>query len=139
MPSKNHSVLEMRIGAALLAVCGDRYEVLPELSLELTTGRCVPDLAIYPKLTFDWLNDELRMTDPPLGVIEILSSTQGLKDITDKLDIYFGAGVKSVWVVIPTFKTIYIITPDKQTTAFPNGTLIDKSLDIRLDVDALFR
>ncbi len=51
--SLNHSKLIHRLSVAL-----DRYEetydILPELELELTTGKCKPDVAIYNNLPVDW-------------------------------------------------------------------------------------
>jgi Uma2 family endonuclease len=41
------------------------------------------------------MNDKIRMEMPPLGVIEILSPTQTLNDLTDKAISYFAHGVKS--------------------------------------------
>lgn len=139
MPSKNHSRLQLRMGKLLIDKYDERYDFHSELSLQLSTGKATPDICIYPKEVIDWFNDEVRVTEPPLTAIEILSPTQGLQDVTEKLTLYFGAGVKSVWVVIPTFKTIYVITPERDVKTFTTGTLTDAALDIRLDMDALFR
>lgn len=138
MPSKNHSRLERRLGV-LLTPYEDKYDIMPELSLELPTGKATPDICLYPKMSFDWLHDEIRMTEPPVLVIEILSPKQTLDDITDKIDIYFGAGVKSYWVVIPPFKTIHILTPDRQTFTFVSGLLKDPATGIEMSVDEIFK
>lgn len=74
-PSKNHSRLERRLGVVLTPY-EDRFEIMPELSLELSAGKATPDICLYPKLTFDWLDDEIRVTTPPITAIEILSPTQ---------------------------------------------------------------
>lgn len=139
MPSKNHSQLELRISALLLQYA-DQYTIMPELSLELTTGKATPDICIYPKLTFDWLNDEVRMTEPPITTIEIISPRQIIDDVTQKIiHVYFTAGVKSSWVVIPMFQTIHILTPDKQVSTFTSGTLHDPATGIELPVGEIFK
>ncbi len=139
MPSKNHSILQARLLRVLLNNYDNEFDFLSELSLELTTGKATPDISIYPKLIIDWLHDEIRVTDPPLTVIEILSPKQGLQDITEKMDMYFGAGVKSCWVVIPTFQTIHIITPNKQVATFTSGTLTDPGTHIQLQMEEVFK
>ena len=70
--------------------------------------------------------------------MEILSPTQGLKDLTDKFAVYFGE-VKSYCVLIPNFKTIHIITPDLQVSTFVEGIAKDKATGIELSVDVIFR
>jgi Uma2 family endonuclease len=139
MPSKNHSILQLRIARLLMNRYDTEYDFLSELSLVLTTGKATPDISVYPKLTIDWLHDEIRVSDPPLAVIEILSPKQGLQDVTEKIDLYFGAGVKSCWVVIPTFQTIHIITPDKQVATFTAGTLTDPGTGIQLVMEEVFK
>ena len=38
------------------------YDILTEVDLDLSTGWTVPDLVIYPKLTYDCVHDEIKMT-----------------------------------------------------------------------------
>ena len=54
--SVNHSKLIGRICVVLDRYDAD-YDVLPELELELPTGKCKPDVAIYTKIGNDWFND----------------------------------------------------------------------------------
>ena len=139
MPSKNHSTLEVRISSALESNYGDQFDVHAELSLQLSTGKAVPDICLYPVSQVDWLQDKKTMTEPPLMALEILSPRQGMEDITDKIDLYFGAGVKTYWVVIPTFKIINILTPDRKYVTFTGGIAKDPVLGIELDMERVFR
>ncbi len=138
MPSKHHAKLQARLSQALLNAYEQEYDVYSELALELDTGKATPDVAIYPKTSDNWLIDEIRVAKPPLSVMEILSPTQGMKDLTDKFAVYFGE-VKSYWVLIPNFKTIHIITPDLQVSTFVEGIAKDKATGIELSVDVIFR
>ncbi len=139
MPSKNHSKIEGRIGSQFDTTYGEKFDVHIELSLKLSTGKATPDICLYPVGPTDWLHDEKTVSDPPLMALEILSPTQGMEDLTDKMDIYFGAGVKTYWVVVPTFQTIHIITPDRKYTTFTGGIAKDPVLGIQLDMERVFR
>lgn len=137
--SVNHSKLIGRVCVAL-----DRYEaeydVLPELELELSTGKCKPDVAIYSKIGNDWFNDIIFYTQPPLIAVEVLSPKQGLSDLTDKaFKIYFPAGVKAVWFIVPMLHLVQVLLPDGTQLTYPNGVLHDPVLNLSLDVDWLLR
>ncbi len=54
--SLNHSRIINRIGVALNRY-DDEYDVFPELELELSTGKCKPDVSVYRNLPSDWFND----------------------------------------------------------------------------------
>ncbi len=91
--SLNHSRLTYRI-CVLLSTYENQYDIMPELELELLSGRAKPDVAIFPKLTFDWDEDVIRYPHPPITAIEILSPTQAFDSLTTKIrKIYFPAGV----------------------------------------------
>jgi Uma2 family endonuclease len=86
------------------------------------------------------LEDETELTEPPLTAIEILSPTRTIYYITtDKFfNSYFPAGVQSAWLVVPTFRTIYVYTPDWQYTTFVGNTLHDPATDITLPLNEIF-
>jgi Uma2 family endonuclease len=110
-----------------------------EVSLELTTGKATPDVAISLLTEDDWFNDEIRVTVPPLSVIEIVSPTQGIDEIKDKImNIYFAAGVKSAWIVIPTLQSVFVLTPDKKIRTFTSGIIKDEVVGIELDMQDIF-
>ena len=139
MPSKNHGKLEARISHVLLTKYIDDFDIETEVTLELTAGKATPDVVVSALTEDDWLNDEVRVKVPPLLVIEILSPKQGLDDIKDKIfDIYFASGVKSAWIVIPTFQTIYVISPDRTVQTFISGIVKDDNVSIELDMQSIF-
>ena len=139
MPSKNHSKLESRLSFLLNRDYEDIYDTFVELSLELIAGRATPDLCLFKPEPSDWLEDEIRVKIAPLCVIEIVSPRQSTQDLVDKLDLYFEAGVQSCWIVIPTFKMINIFHSKHDYKTFMAGELIDEKLNIRLNLEEVFK
>ena len=138
IPSKNHGKLQFRIAKAISDASEDRFDILTEVSLDLSRP-VTPDIAIFPAEPSDWLEDEIKVKKPPLSVVEILSPTQGNQELIDKLDIYFEAGVQSCWIVIPTFRLVNVFTSKHDYKAFMQGELYDEKLGIRIDLDYVFR
>jgi Uma2 family endonuclease len=139
MSSKNHAIIEGRLTTYFSVYYRNEFLVLPQLSLELSGERIIPDISIFPLMEYNWLHDEIRLTIPPIIVIEILSPKQSIDDLTDKISIYLNSGVKSYWVVLPTFKTIHIIYGNKQTSTFLTGKIKDPATGIEIDMDEIFR
>ena len=71
MPSTNHSQIQTNIVLAL-AKYRKEFSFFTELNLELTSGRAVPDVCIYPKIAINWRKDVLRRPDAPIIAVEIL-------------------------------------------------------------------
>ncbi|GAB3916275.1 Uma2 family endonuclease [Larkinella terrae] len=136
--SYNHAKLIYRLTKSL-GKYDEQYDILPELEFELSHGRAKPDVAICQLGKANWLRDVIRLTTPPLIAIEILSPRQALTDLTDKaLDIYFPSGVRTVWVVIPQFRQVTVLTPGQQEV-FTDGTLHDVQTDIQLGLSDIFK
>lgn len=138
IPSKNHGKIQTRLIIALSKQI-NQDSILSEVSLELCEWLFTPDISIYPATPLDVTKDEIRMENPPIGVIEILSPTQTLNDLTDKSYSYFAKGVKSCWLVLPTLKTIYVFSGATQFEAFVQDELVkDKVLNIELPLSEVF-
>ena len=60
------------------------------------------------------------------------------QDVMDKLDVYFGFGVKSCWIVSPPMRSIQIVTADGRETVFTTGTAIDPVIGVKADLAAVF-
>lgn len=139
MPSYNHSRTELRL-VKLLLPYEEKYDFMPELSLNLASGEGVPDLCIYPKLSFDFEKDIVKMPDPPITTIEILSPKQPLDDVLKKIrETYFPGGVKSAWVVLPSLKTIHLLMPGQKNEAFTDGLLTDPVTGIQIEIGEVFK
>lgn len=137
--SVNHSRLIHRIGVALDKYDAE-YDIFPELELELSTGKCKPDISVFNNLPVDWLNDIIFYNHPPILAIEILSPKQALTDLTQKaFGLYFPAGVKSVWLVLPSVRMIIVLTPDGQRKTYTDDVLHDPAVNFTLPLAAIFR
>jgi len=141
MGSRNHSYLQIKLGALLLDF--EQYMVLSEISLdcsalEVNSKEMRPDLALYPKQTIDFLQDEIRMQTMPLLIIEILSPRQSIDEILEKFRAYFKLGVQSCWLVLPPLQSISIFSSANKEKTFSQGELIDDVLDIRLMLEKVF-
>jgi Uma2 family endonuclease len=139
MPSLNHSLVQANLIFLLSATCRKRYSVASELNLELSNWESVPDLCIYPKLKFDSQNDMLRMTEPPLCAVEIISPSQSINELKAKANNYFRYGVKSCWIVLPVLENIYVFSSPTEYQIFRvHETLRDEVLDVTIPLTEVF-
>ncbi len=139
MPSKLHSVLTQRLLHFFLLHCKDRFEALPELTLDTPGDKTTPGIALCEIEPIDFSKDETKRKDPPFVTIEILSPTQVLQTLIDKTNVYFSFGVKSCWIVLPTLKSIYVFSAPHQFKVYSIGEeVFDPNFNIRIPMDTLF-
>ena len=139
MSSLNHSDLQTRLGFLLMLAYRQQYSIYAGLDFSFASGKTRPDLCIMPKRKIDWLADEIVMQDVPMTTIEILSPEQSLNSLTERIyKKHFPAGVKTVWLVVPTVQTISILLPDRKQVNFSNGTVIDPITGIQLELTDIF-
>lgn len=139
MSSKNHARVETRIATLLSIGYEEQYDILSQVSLQLKE-KYTPDISIFPLMEYDWSEDEIRLSIPPITTIEIISPKQALTDVTDKIyKDYFPSGVQSAWVVIPTLRSIHILLPDQSILTFTSGKLHDPVTNIEIEVGAIFK
>lgn len=142
MGSRNHSYLQIKLGSLLLAL--EQYMVLSDISLDtgaldMNSKEMRPDLALYPKQTIDFLQDEIRMQTMPMLIVEILSPRQSIDEILEKFRCYFKLGVQSCWLVLPPLHTVSVFSAPNKEKTFSQGELVDEALGIRLAVETIFR
>lgn len=139
MPSKNHSRVARRLNV-LLTPFEDKYDIMNEICIEFDPKDSVPDLCLYPKLSFDWENDEISMTETPITTFEILSPSQAINDLVKKIrNIYFPAGIKSSWLIVPPLKTVHILYPNTPTQTFSEGNIKDLVTNVEIKLEDIFR
>ncbi|MEO1259870.1 MAG: Uma2 family endonuclease [Bacteroidota bacterium] len=141
MPSYNHSILQLKIGTLLYNYYGKEFTLGSETDLDLPNASrpTVPDISIFEKRKPSLSNDTLKVKEPPLTTIEILSPKQDLENVKDKIfNNYFPAGIKSAWVVVPTTRTVTIYTPDEKFVTYATGKFTDGATGIALDIDEVF-
>lgn len=137
--SLNHSLIQARLITRLMNRYKNKYNVASELSLELSDWPSVPDLSLYPAQPIDLRNDVITVTEPPLGVIEIISPSQSLNQLVSKAEDYFAHGVKSCWLVLLPLANIYVFSaPENYQIYRATETLLDPVLDISLPLSEVF-
>ena len=137
--SLNHARLTGRL-VALLLPYEDRYDVLPELEFELTTGRAKPDIAILPRQQYNWQKDIIFYPSPPITAIEILSPTQSFDALATKIvDVLLAGGTQSAWLLVPFIKTVHLFLPEQPVSTFSKGILYDSASGVEVIVEELFR
>ena len=116
---------------------GDRFLVGGELSLA-SEPPVTSDISICSLRQPDWLHDEVRASDPPVTVVEILSPSQSVNEIVPKIETYFRFGIKSVWLVQPPLKQVAVFMPDMEPHVFVEGDVTDPTLDVQVALDKIF-
>ena len=136
LPDVNHGVVEVNLGCELSQHKG--YRVLVEVDLELNGRRLTPDLSVYPRRPVDWLHDRLRLTEPPLVAVQILTTNQREQDVVDKVEFYLNSGVKTCWVVNPPQHAITIYAADGSQKTYVEGRAVDPATGLTADLEAVF-
>jgi Uma2 family endonuclease len=141
MPSRNHSILEVRISHLIMDQYESNFDVLTELDLDLTYGTAIPDICVYPKLKFNWEDDDIiKMTTPPITTIEILSPRQAYEVLASKIrKVYFPSGVQSAWIVMPSVKAIQLFLPNDSIQFYRDNIFNDPITGIELDLKTVFK
>jgi Uma2 family endonuclease len=140
MPSLNHSIVQGNVYFSLRQKYGTRFRLLPEIRLVLNDTELIPDLAIYNPIEFKAGEDKIRLTELPLGVIEILSPKQNLTDLLVKSHTYFESGVKSYWLILPDLRSVYVFTsPNEYEVFVKTDYLIDDVLNIEIALLDIFQ
>ena len=140
MPSLNHSTIQANLIFEIKLRYNERFKVTSELNLGLNDWQSVPDITLLPKAEMDLWNDEISVKNPPLCVIEILSPTQSLTELTTKAKDYFQHGVQSCWIVLPSLANIYVYSSPTDYAIFRSTeTLTDKKMDITFPLVEVFK
>lgn len=110
-----------------------------EFTLELFPGKqLIPDISVYKRTPVDLRHDVVCATEPPLLTVKILSSSQGLEELLEKVDFYLVNGVKSVWLVIPAPRTVTIFLPDGGQVNHDDGVVCDPATGLAANLDVVF-
>ncbi len=137
--SLNHSDLQTRLGFLLMSAYRHEYSIYTELDFDFASGKTRPDLSIMPKRKANWLADEIVMQEVPFTTIEILSPEQSLNCLTERIyKKHFPAGVKTVWLVVPTVQTVSILLPNRKQVNFSQGIITDPVTTIQLNLNDIF-
>jgi Uma2 family endonuclease len=131
--NRGHSRVQIKIGYLLRKW----METQPEPRGEVLGGEAGVRLRRNPDTTFGvdvaYFSPESANASPsddgfidaiPVLVAEILSPSDKQEEINEKLRSYLDAGVKLVWIVDPTFRTITVYRGDAEPTLFNSTEVI---------------
>ena len=139
MPTFNHAILQQRILFEILVRYPKSFTVLPELNLSVLGEKLVPDLAVFKGALGFLAHDQNIVSDMPLLVVEILSPSQSVTELTAKAKRYLQAGITSYWLVVPELMTISISSETGVYQTFnPYEILRDPATGIELELTSLF-
>lgn len=139
MGSKKHSWLQYLLILELSIRYKRKFKLIPELSLDLNGVEKIPDISVYEEFDVSADEDEIRVKDLPLGVIEILSPSQAVQDLVLKANEYFDAGIGSYWLVLPSLRSIYVYSQKGECEVYTQKDILkDKKLGIELDLSTIF-
>lgn len=139
MPSLNHGLIQTNVAVALANRYRSSFRFSSETSLDLDDWPSTPDIIILPPHQLNLKADVIKVKEPPLGIIEILSPTQSLNDLVDKADQYFARGVKSCWIIIPSMGGVAIDSaPGKYEFFNEDDTAKDEVLGLEVPVSEIF-
>lgn len=93
-----------------------------------------------------WASDRpMPQSDPwdvaPDWVLEVISHTNTCDDLMDRLQAYFGAGARQVWVIYPRHQRVYQYTSETAVRILTTADEIDGGdlfPGLRIPVPALF-
>jgi Uma2 family endonuclease len=86
----------------------------PSLTIQITpTQFRIPDVSVLSRSA----PREQVITHPPLAVFEILSPTDRMTDVLDKLAAYQQMGIPAIWVIEPRKPTCYRYSSGQLTPA----------------------
>jgi Uma2 family endonuclease len=114
------SRLNMLLGHALF---DSGFVVAPEAENRL--GDYIarfPNLGLWRERDLATMNPDRAIVGGPLIAIEIVSS-ESAADLNEKIQQYFAAGTKAVWVIYPRTRIIEIERPDGITRLDVHGVL----------------
>jgi Uma2 family endonuclease len=136
-PSFHHAYLSSNLIALLHKF--EQYSIFSELTLQINGKDYIPAISVYYKTKVNFLaGDIIKMTEMPLLAVEILSPSQGMQEMLDKFEIYFGAGIKSCWLVVPIPQSVIVYSSLQRAKTFYQADVADEIIGITLSFSELF-
>lgn len=145
-PTRDHALVQLRLGSALDAWAGLSGEVGAEWRFRLAPPGevrrpLVPDIAFVRRERLAFRSyEKIQAPDfAPNVAIEILSPGDDVRDVTEKIGVYLRAGVEVVIVVDPAKRTFAAHDPAGERS-FASGDAFEHPAlpGFRLEVAAFF-
>jgi Uma2 family endonuclease len=119
MPNAKHSGLATRVAGELFIYLKKHKvgRVYSEAHFQIGKDKRIPDVAFIESTKIPKTGEpQLFWTFAPDLAIEIVSPTDYYQDVLEKIDDYFSAKVKQVWLINPEKETLTIYFSSKKTT-----------------------
>lgn len=125
--NKVHSLILMKVGHLLMSwqdrtgdqrgkFLGGEVGAILQRDPDTTVGI---DLAYFPTELVMQRSQETTLVDgPPLFAVEILSPSDTIEDISDKVEEYLAHGVQLIWIITPQFRSVTVHRPDAEPELF---------------------
>jgi Uma2 family endonuclease len=137
MPSKNHGLIQANLIVAMAQ--SNDFRPGSEMTLDIGIGYLVtPDISVIPRQEMDLWNDEIRTTQPPVTVVEIVSPSQSSSEMMRKVHAYLAHGVQTCWLVDPPLHQIIVFNADGTRKTFDEGIVTDSVTGITADLAKVF-
>jgi Uma2 family endonuclease len=112
----------------------ENLRVFPELRVEIGSTRFrVPDLTV---LRADAPDEQIIMC-PPLIVVEILSPSDSLLGMREKIEDYLAFGIPNIWIIDPSDRMGYICHSGSFPERQPSTRFMVPGTEIVLDLTRL--
>ena len=138
LQGRPHSILQTLLAAALLRL-DETHRIVPctELHLKIRPGRHrVPDLVIMP---------DSYLTDPsaaPLGIIEILSPSDPMSKIWNRIHDLHSLGARWTLIIDPENRQAFVVGEDRMLRHLSSPLRVRLPLpdrpELAIDLEALF-
>jgi Uma2 family endonuclease len=130
-PTTRRNRWHARIEARIAQLLGNWLDDQPEPRGEVFAGevgtilRRNPDTAVGIDVAYfsaesaaRQLNETTLIEGPPVLAVEILSPSDKLEEINEKVDEYLRAGVALIWIIDPHFQTVRVHRPNEAPEMF---------------------
>jgi Uma2 family endonuclease len=139
-PKWGHQRIQDRLAALLRSLAGDRAYVTKEMSF-----RPAPEYEVWEAdvgLTLaeraDAVGDDEYLMGAPDLAVEVLSPSNTVDEITEKMSICMANGCVSFWIVDPKRKRVSVTEGDVTKHYGVSGSISCSFLDAEVDVGEIF-
>ena len=139
IPNFTHGAIQSNLVFELRTILKTTYRVVSEVSLDTKPLGSTPDVLVFPPQTLDFFDEPAKRSDAPLLAIEIQSPSQSNEEMKEKVQRYFEFGVKSCWIVVPSWQAVLVFDSATHYVFFNDNMLVkDSTLSIKVPIHKVF-
>ncbi len=139
MPTKTHGKIQSNLNFYLKMNFGKRFDVLSEVTYDVPGKPLTPDISLDEPEPMDLLDDTPREPTAPITAIEIISPSQTIHQLFRKARQFLDFGCKSVWIIQPPTRSIYVFYPNREFITFINHEILkDEITGVEVPLDEIF-